>query len=167
MSAWEPSRFKALMMGPPPVRVAVAESVTCGGIAQRIGRIPGASEFFLGSITAYDPEAKVRHLGVARQAARTRGAVSREVAEQMARGACVFFGADAAVATTGFAEPAPAHGESEPMAWWAVAVRSDTGWRVKSGTVVAPGLSRAPAQDRFAEEAIARLADAIARTRGR
>ena len=61
--------LKELLLRPPRLTLAVAESVTCGRVQARIGAISGASEFFLGGITAYSLEQKVRHLGVDRAAA--------------------------------------------------------------------------------------------------
>jgi len=157
--------LKALLKGPPLVRIAAAESVTCGRVQARIGLISGASEFFLGGITAYHPDIKVRQLGVDRGAANAGGGVSSAVAEQMALGARALFGADAAVATTGFAEPDPAHAVAEPFAWWAVAVGSGGDAMLRSGRVDCPGCARGAAQERIAEEAIAQLSAAIAEFR--
>jgi nicotinamide-nucleotide amidase len=99
------AELKALLLHAPRRTLAVAESITCGHLQARIGAISGASEFFLGGITAYTLDEKVRHLGVKRAAATAVNSVSAAVAEQMARGACVLFGSDFALATTGYAEP--------------------------------------------------------------
>ena len=48
------SELKSLLLAEPRLTLAVAESLTCGGVQSRIGGISGASEFFLGGITAYD-----------------------------------------------------------------------------------------------------------------
>ena len=80
----------------------------------------GASNYFLGGITAYTLEQKVKHLHVNRAAARRVDCVSQQVAVEMAQGAADLFGADIAVATTGYAEPNPAAGVEAPMAWWAL-----------------------------------------------
>ena len=88
------SDLKALMLQSPRLPLAVAESLTSGRLQARIGAIPGASEFFLGGVTAYTLDAKARHLGVDRAEAQAVNGVSSRVAEQMARGACVLFGAD-------------------------------------------------------------------------
>ncbi len=93
------------MLREPRRTLAVAESVTCGHLQARIGAISGASEFFLGGITTYTLDEKVKHLGVKRAAAKAVNSVSAGVAEQMARGACALFGSDFALATTGYAEP--------------------------------------------------------------
>ena len=63
------SDLKNLMLREPRLTLAVAESLTCGRLQARIGAISGASEFFLGGMTAYSLEQKVRHLGVDRAAA--------------------------------------------------------------------------------------------------
>ena len=68
--------LKRLMLAPPRLTLAVAESVTCGRLQARIGAISGASEFFLGGITAYTIAQKVRHLGVDRAQAEAVDAVS-------------------------------------------------------------------------------------------
>lgn len=151
--------LKELMLQAPSLTLAVAESMTCGRVQAAIGRIPGASQFFLGGITVYSPDQKVRRLGVARAAARRGGGVSGRVAQAMARGACDLFGSDLAVATTGYAEPAPEAGVGEPFAWWALAH-----WRrgrfvaERIGRVECPGANRVDAQTMVAEAALAELA---------
>jgi nicotinamide-nucleotide amidase len=142
--------LKALMLGPPRLRLALAESLTCGRLQARVGAIPGASDFFLGGITAYTIEQKARHLGVDPGEARSCNAVSAAVAEQMARGACLLFGADVGAATTGYAEPAADKGALAPFAWWALARRAGGGFGVRSGRVDCPGLPRTEVQERVA-----------------
>lgn len=149
-----PRDLRTLMLGPPRRRLAVAESVTCGRLQARVGRISGASEFFLGGITAYSLDQKSRHLAVDPAEARAVNGVSASVAEQMARGVCLLFGADVGVATTGYAEPCPSLSVSEPFAWWAVAVRGPGGeFAIHSGRADGSGLARIEAQERFAEAA--------------
>lgn len=151
------AELKPRMLGPPKRTLAVAESVTCGGIQQRIGRISGASTFFLGGMTVYALDEKVRHLGVDRAAAAAVNSVSAEVAAQMARGICAAFGADVGVATTGYAEPNEEWNVAEPFAFWAVALRMGEGHVVETGRVEAAGRKRAEAQDLFADWAVAAL----------
>jgi nicotinamide-nucleotide amidase len=146
------------MLASAPLTLAVAESVTCGSVQACIGLAPGASAYFLGGITAYSLDEKVRHLGVNRRRARAVDCVSAEVAEQMARGACALFRADVAVATTGYAEPLPERGVSHPFGWWAVALRGKRGrWTVRHGRKDCPGASRTRALEQIAHEAIATL----------
>ena len=152
------SELKALMLAPPPLTLAAAESLTCGRVQARVGEISGASGFFLGGITAYTLAAKVRHLGVERAAARRVNSVSLAVAEQMARGACALFGSDLAVATTGYAEASPADGVRDPFAWWAIAHRKrGKAVAVRGGRVECPGATRVDVQMFVADAVIAEL----------
>ncbi len=85
--------------------LATAESLTGGGIAERVTRIPGASRYFRGGVVAYVDEAKRDLLGVAPETLRERGPVSRETALEMARGARRLFGSTWALSATGYAGP--------------------------------------------------------------
>jgi nicotinamide-nucleotide amidase len=147
-------RLKALLAGPPQRKLTVAESVTCGGLQQRIGRVSGASEFFLGGITAYSAGIKARYLGVNAAAAEAVNSVSSEIAGQMAIGACAMFGADVALATTGYAEPNAAWEAVDPFAYWAAA---QGGKLLGAGRIDCPGCNRTQAQDRIAEQALEAL----------
>ncbi len=151
--------LRQLLAGPPPLRLAVAESMTGGRVQALLTAEAGASEFFLGGITAYALAQKVRHLGVERRAAEAVDGVSAEVARQMARGACALFEADIAVATTGYAEPAPARGFGEPGVYWALHHRRpDGGEGRREGFLSLAGCDRAAAQERAAREVVAALA---------
>jgi nicotinamide-nucleotide amidase len=175
MQARELDELKTLLLRAPRRTLAVAESITCGRLQARIGAISGASEFFLGGITAYTLDEKVKHLGVKRAAAKAVNSVSAQVAEQMARGACALFGSDFSLATTGYAEPfdvaqgrafdRPSAGGkiTAPFAWWALAhaqgSRPGRGGKfiVRSGRVAGPGLARVAMQKFVAERALAEL----------
>jgi nicotinamide-nucleotide amidase len=85
--------------------LAVAESCTGGLLAAEIVSVPGCSDIFLEGIVAYSNAAKTRRLSVPVQLLREHGAVSREVAEAMARGCAETSGASVALATTGIAGP--------------------------------------------------------------
>jgi len=146
------------LLGPPQRTLAIAESLTAGGLQLRVGRISGASQFFLGGITAYNLKQKVRHLGVDCTMAAAVDCVSAAVAEQMAQGVCGLFGADIGLATTGYAEPNPEKEVAEPFGWWALAQRQPGGgFTLQHGRVNCPGLSRAAAQDAVTEAAWAAL----------
>jgi len=67
--------------------LSTAESLTAGGLSNALTIVPGASDVFLGSLTAYRPEIKVSHLGVEESVIAERTVVSEEVAIEMARGA--------------------------------------------------------------------------------
>jgi nicotinamide-nucleotide amidase len=140
--------------------VATAESLTAGFVQARIASVSGSSEYFLGGITAYSLEQKVKLLGVDRAAAAAVECVSAAVAEQMASGAVQLFGSDLAVATTGYAEPAQTKGVTVPFAWWALAWKQPNGEvSLQHGRVECPGLSRIGVQEAVASSALAALMD--------
>ena len=152
------AELKKLMLGNPPLTLAVAESLTVGQVQARVGAVSGASRYFLGGITAYFLAQKVKHLGVDRTAAKRVNGVSAEVAEQMARGACVLFGADVGLATTGYAEPSFDDGVVDPFAWWAVAQRGLRGkFTFRHGRIECPGCSRIAVQEIVADAALTEL----------
>ena len=159
--------LKRLMLAPPRLTLAVAESVTCGRLQARIGAISGASQFFVGGLTAYTVTQKVRHLGVDRALAEQSGAVSPEIAGQMARGACAFFGSDLAIATTGYAEPAPERGVAQPVAFWALAHRrADNTYVLRQGRVDRPQAARVEMQEAVVDAALAALISHLREFRG-
>jgi PncC family amidohydrolase len=86
-------------------RLAVAESCTGGLIGHRITNISGSSTYYLGSITAYAYEAKVRLLGVSWDTLEKYGAVSEETIQQMALGVRRALTADVGLAVSGIAGP--------------------------------------------------------------
>jgi nicotinamide-nucleotide amidase len=85
--------------------IAVAESCTGGSIANRLTNVSGASEVFLEGCVTYSNESKVRLLGVREETLKQFGAVSEEVAREMAEGIRTRSGADFGVSTTGIAGP--------------------------------------------------------------
>jgi nicotinamide-nucleotide amidase len=150
--------LKTHLLRRPRRTLAVAESVTCGRIQARIGEISGASEFFLGGITAYTLDEKVRHLGVSRAAARKVNCVSAAVAAEMARGVCGLFGSDVGAAITGYAEPSPAQRVTEPFSHWAIAVRRrGRATVVRQGVIRCVGFGRSASQQHFADAVLAEL----------
>lgn len=140
-------QLRPLLLGPPVLTLAVAESLTSGAVQAAIGAHSGASDFFLGGITAYSIDQKVVHLGVDRVEAKRCAAVSGEVAGQMAVGVCRLFGASIGLSTTGFAESCAEAGRIVPGAFWAIAHGSEGGEKVvRQGYVEKPGLDRVAVQ---------------------
>lgn len=87
------------------LRLAVAESCTGGLVGHRITNVPGASTYYMGSVTAYAYEAKVRILGVRWETLEKFGAVSRETVLEMAVGVRRALAADIGVSVSGIAGP--------------------------------------------------------------
>jgi nicotinamide-nucleotide amidase len=85
--------------------IATAESCTGGLVAERITQIPGASNYFVGSIVSYTNEIKQWLLNVPAEMLEKHGAVSGEVAEAMAKGVKEQTGATIGVSITGVAGP--------------------------------------------------------------
>lgn len=96
---------------------ACAESLTGGGVGERMTSVPGASDYFLGSAVVYHASAKRHVLGVSEATLAGPGPVSEACAREMAAGAKELFGADLALALTGAAGP-DAHGGVEPGTVW-------------------------------------------------
>ncbi len=91
-------REKGLTLG-------VVESATGGLLSHRITNVPGSSDYYQGSITAYSNEVKIKVVGVSEETIRRCGAVSPEVAEEMAQGGRRVLGVDICLADTGIAGP--------------------------------------------------------------
>ncbi|MBP7497386.1 MAG: competence/damage-inducible protein A [Bacteroidales bacterium] len=85
--------------------LSVAESCTGGLIAHKITSVPGASDYFKGSVVAYSNNVKTNLLKVSEEILKTNGAVSEPVVMQMAEGCRTLFNTDYAIATTGVAGP--------------------------------------------------------------
>jgi nicotinamide-nucleotide amidase len=85
--------------------LAVAESCTGGLICRRITNSPGSSAYLLGGVVSYSNSLKTIYLGVTKELLEAHGAVSREVAEEMAVGVRARSCADIGLAVTGIAGP--------------------------------------------------------------
>jgi nicotinamide-nucleotide amidase len=115
--------------------LAVAESLTGGGLAERLVRLPDSSDYFAGAVVAYAAEAKQEVLGVSGETLEGPGMVSEDCAREMAAGVRRAFRADVGVSTTGVAGPAPLEGH--PPGELFVAVSSDRGEEARH--IQAPG----------------------------
>jgi len=87
------------------LKLAVAESCTGGMLGERLTTIPGSSDVFLGGVIAYHNDVKKELLGVRAEDLERYGAVSEELALQMAAGVRERTGADVGVSVTGIAGP--------------------------------------------------------------
>lgn len=106
--------------------VSTAESCTGGYIAHLITNIPGSSDYFKGSVVAYENEVKSEFLGVSQQTLKRYGTVSGQVVEEMAQGAIRKFKTDYALATSGIAGPGGGT-EEKPvgLVWIAIATKDE------------------------------------------
>ena len=94
-------RQKGLTLG-------VVESASGGLISHCITNVPGSSDYYKGAVTAYSNEVKIRVVGVREATINRYGAVSAEVAEEMARGGRRILATDICLADTGIAGPSGA-----------------------------------------------------------
>jgi nicotinamide-nucleotide amidase len=87
------------------ITIAIAESCTGGLLGSMLTYQPGSSKYFLGGAITYSNESKVKSLGVTPRALEQHGAVSFEVARQMAQGVRQSLGARLGLSITGVAGP--------------------------------------------------------------
>ena len=88
--------------------LGIVESATGGLISHLITNVPGSSDYYKGSVTAYSNETKSKVVGVKRDTIERYGAVSHQVAEEMALGGRKVLAADICLADTGIAGPSGA-----------------------------------------------------------
>jgi nicotinamide-nucleotide amidase len=105
--------------------LAVAESLTGGGLGAAITEVAGSSEVFLGGITTYSDLSKSKLLEVSKKMITKHTAVSEEVAKEMAANARNLFKSDYAISTTGVAGPGKAYGKTAGTVWMAIASKKE------------------------------------------
>jgi nicotinamide-nucleotide amidase len=93
--------------------ISTAESFTGGKIASALSAVPGASNYFKGSIVSYATETKVNVLGVSQEVIDQYSVVSAQVASAMALNVKKILKTDYAIATTGNAGPTKGDSDAE------------------------------------------------------
>ena len=136
------------------VMIATAESCTGGMVAAAITAIPGASDVFDHGCITYSNAAKVRMLDVMPVSIAQHGAVSEEVAREMAEGALKASKATLAVAVTGVAGPGGSDKKPEGLVWFATAMK---GGETLAEVAEFGAIGRASVRDAATEHAIALL----------
>jgi PncC family amidohydrolase len=86
-------------------RLVVAESATGGLLGHKITQVPGSSDYFWGGVIAYANDVKQKLLNVREESLKRWGAVSAQVALEMAQGAREALDAEVALSITGIAGP--------------------------------------------------------------
>ena len=138
--------------------VALAESMTGGGLAARLTAVPGASQAFLGSVVTYTAAAKTAWLGLDPALLAEEGVVSEPVAAGMATSVRKALGATYAISITGNAGPTAEHGD-QPVGKVFIGFSSPTGVIVEENQF--RGV-RADIQRRAEQVALGLLRDALA-----
>jgi nicotinamide-nucleotide amidase len=102
--------------------ISTAESCTGGYISHLITKIPGSSEYYMGSVISYSYDIKENELGVSKEILEKQGAVSQEVVEQMAKAIRTKYKTDYSISASGIAGPGGGT-EEKPVGtvWIAVA----------------------------------------------
>ena len=85
--------------------LAISESCTGGLIQDHLTDVPGSSDYFIGGVVAYSNDIKINFLGVKPKSIERFGAVSSEIAEEMAKGIRMKTGSDIGLSITGIAGP--------------------------------------------------------------
>lgn len=98
--------------------LGTAESCTGGRIAEAIILMPGASNYFKGSVVSYADEIKEKILGVDAKLLEEKTAVCEEVAIEMVKGAVKALNVDYAISATGFAGPSGGTAENPVGTIW-------------------------------------------------
>lgn len=106
--------------------IACAESCTGGLLTSRLTDVPGSSAYVSGSVVSYTDEVKADVLGVNREVLAAQGAVSDEVARQMAEGVRSRICTDVGVGITGIAGPDGGSAD-KPVGLVYIAVSGDRG----------------------------------------
>ena len=141
------------------VRITCAESCTGGMVAVALTDIAGSSDVFERGFVTYSNAAKVDLLGVSPQTLTDHGAVSEDVAREMATGALAHSPADLAVSITGIAGPGGSEFKPEGRVCFGLARRGQPTW---VETVEFGALGRAKVRQAATDHALGLLAAALA-----
>jgi nicotinamide-nucleotide amidase len=143
------------------IMIATAESCTGGMVGAALTDIAGSSDVFERGFVTYSNAAKIEMLGVSPLTLAKYGAVSEEVAREMATGALTHSRATLAVSITGIAGPGGSENKPEGRVCFGLA---QSGRDASGGTVEFGALGRAPVRKRACEHALMLLEHALSQT---
>ncbi|KIN60965.1 Competence/damage-inducible protein CinA [Sulfitobacter noctilucae] len=129
------------------VMIACAESCTGGMVAAALTDLPGSSAMMERGFVTYTNSAKVDLLGVAQATLDAVGAVSEDVAGEMASGALAHSGAQIAVSTTGIAGPGGSEHKPEGRVCFGIATAQSTIVETQEFGALGRGAVRTAARD--------------------
>jgi len=141
------------------LQISMAESCTGGLVCAAITDIAGSSRVFERGFVTYSNEAKAEMLGVSRDSLERFGAVSEEVARDMAEGALSAAKADIAVSITGIAGPGGSEFKPEGRVCFGLALKAGT---TRTITRDFGALGRDKVRTTARDFALSLLADALA-----
>ncbi len=139
------------------IMIATAESCTGGMVAGALTDVPGSSDVFERGFVTYSNAAKQEMLAVRSDTLEAHGAVSEEVAREMANGALARSGADLAISITGVAGPGGSEFKPEGRVCFGIANAVLT----RTETVEFGALGRAHVREAAREYALSLLRDAL------
>ena len=139
------------------VMIATAESCTGGLIAGRLTDVAGSSDAFERGFVTYSNPAKIEMLGIRPETLDAHGAVSEEIAAEMAQGALARSHAGIAVAVTGIAGPGGSEHKPEGRVCFGLADPFGT----RTETVEFGAIGRAEVRAATVDHALALLAEAL------
>lgn len=131
-------------------RIGVGESCTGGLLGARLTSVPGSSDVFHGGVIAYGDDVKIGHLGVDPATLREHGAVSEQVAREMAVGITRLMRCQVGIAITGIAGPGGGTTEKPVGLVWIAASVDGT---IRTSHRVHPG-NRHEIRDRATQTAL-------------
>ncbi len=107
--------------------ISYAESCTGGKVSSEITKFAGSSEVFLGAVVSYSNQSKTKFLDVPTELIKRVGAVSPEVAEEMARAVRIKMASSFGVSITGIAGPANGSASEKPVGLIYIGFSSEAG----------------------------------------
>lgn len=127
MKADEGAEYEVLrLLSDRGLTLALAESMTAGGVSARIARVPGASAVLRGAVVVYATPTKVSLAGIEPSILAAHGPVSREVSVALAQAARARLGADVGLSVVGVAGPDEQGGQPVGRVHIACSIGEDT-----------------------------------------